>query len=81
MLLATDGTGRAVWFVAVERSNLEALQKVWEWAKENLTTEETKYMLLATGKRERTVWHYTSMRDKEDFLQKIWEFVKEVLTT
>ena len=55
---------------------------MWEWGKENLTTEETKYkLLLATGNRERTVWHYASMRDKEDFLQKIWEFVKEVLTT
>ena len=58
MLLATDGTGRAVWHVAVDRSNLEALLKVWEWAKGTLTKEEINYkLLLDTDDKRRTVWY------------------------
>jgi len=47
-----------VWHVAAELGNLELLQNIWEWAKENIKTEDlNNKLLLATDNMERTVCH------------------------
>ena len=51
MLLGTENYGTNAWHIAAERGNSEILQKVREWAKENLTTEEiNNKLLLVTDK-------------------------------
>jgi ankyrin repeat protein len=61
-LLAKDDRKMTAWHVAAERGNWQALEKMWEWAKEKLTTEElnTK-LLLAKDNRERTAFHAAAM--------------------
>jgi hypothetical protein len=52
---------------------LDVLQKMWELAKEKLTTEEIKIeMLLRTDDDGRTAWHFAAYRGKLDIMQKIW---------
>ena len=44
--------------MAVKSGGLELLQKVWEWANENLTSEEiNNNLLLITDDEGRTVFH------------------------
>ena len=82
MLLGTDCEGRTVCHVAAEEGKPEILHKVWEWAKEKLTTEEiNNNLLLATDCYGRTVWHAAAEEDKPQILQKVWELAKEKLTT
>ena len=67
--------------MAAERGISEILQKVWEWAKENLTKEEINdKLLLGTDKYGRTAWHYAAMRGDSEILKKRWEWAKENLT-
>ena len=48
---------------AAGRGNSENLQKLWEWAKENPTTEEIKdKLLLGTDKYETSAWHTEAER-------------------
>jgi hypothetical protein len=42
ILLRTDGEGRNAWHIAACKSKLYVIQKIWELAKERLTTEEIK---------------------------------------
>jgi hypothetical protein len=54
LLLATDNMGKTAWHVAAENGQLDLLHIIWEWAKENLTTDEmNNKLLLATENRER----------------------------
>jgi len=65
LLLATDNRGRIVWDVAAEQGTLEILQKVREWAKAKLTTEEINNKLLfATDGQGSTFWHLAAKRGK-----------------
>ena len=49
---------RTVWYRAAEQGNSEILQKVWDWAKEKLTTQEiNNKMFLGTDKEGRSAWH------------------------
>jgi hypothetical protein len=58
MLLRTDREGKTTWQLAAYSGNLDIMQKIWEWAKEKLTTEEIKKdMLLRTDDDGRTAWH------------------------
>ena len=58
------------------------MQKIWEWAKERLTTEEIKSeMLLRTDSEGRNAWLIAAHRGKLDVMQYIWELAKESLTT
>jgi len=71
-----------VWQVAALLGNLEILQKLWEWAKEKLTTEEiNNTLLLGTDNEGRTAWHLAAMWSNVENLQKVWEWAKERLTT
>jgi hypothetical protein len=69
--------------LAARRGEVDALRKIWDLAKENLTTEEITYkLLLATNSEENTAWHLaTEQRGNQDVLHKIWDFAKETLTT
>jgi hypothetical protein len=57
--------------------NLEILQKVWDWAKEKLTTGELNKFLLATDKEGKTGCHFATMREKLETLQKEWEWAEK----
>ena len=57
------------------------LQKLWEWAKENLTPEEIKnILLLGTEKYRSTAWHIGAEEGNSEILQKLCEWAKENLT-
>jgi endo-1,4-beta-D-glucanase Y len=61
--------------------HLDVLQKIWEWAKRNLTKEETKNkLLLAADKRGNTVWHVAAERGNLAVIEKLWEWAEENLT-
>jgi len=66
--------------MAAERGISEILQKVWEWAKENLTEEINNKFLLGTDKDGRTAWHIAAERGNSEILQNVWEWAKENLT-
>jgi len=67
--------------MAAEWGKPEILQKLWEWAKEELTTEEINKLLLATDKKGSTVWHVAAKKGTPEILQKVREWAKEKLTT
>jgi endo-1,4-beta-D-glucanase Y len=65
-----------------QRDKLDLFQEIWEWAIENLTTEDVKYnLLLDTDKFGRTAWHVAGEHGKLDVLMKIREWAKDNLTT
>jgi len=64
-LLVTDNDGRPAWHFAAAGENSELLQKLWECAKEKLTT----------------AWHIAAAGENSELLQKLWECAKEKLTT
>jgi hypothetical protein len=53
------------------------MQKLWDLAKEKLTTEEIKNeMLLRTDNEGRTAWHLAAYRGQKDVKQKLWDWAK-----
>jgi endo-1,4-beta-D-glucanase Y len=42
LLLATDDNGNTAWQMAADSGEVDVLQNIWNWAKENLKTEEMK---------------------------------------
>jgi len=42
LLLRTGIKGRKAWHITAYGGELVVMQKIWEWAKERLTTEEIK---------------------------------------
>ena len=79
MLLGIDKFGTTAWHIAAERGNSEILQKLWEWAKENLTTEEiNNKLLLMTDEEGKTAWHIAAKRGNSEILQKEWEWAKKI---
>ena len=67
--------------MAAEWGNLEALQKLWEWAEEKLTTEEIKNkLLLGTDAEGRTAWYLAAEEGSLQALQKVWDWAEEKLT-
>jgi hypothetical protein len=68
--------------MAENRGRLEILLKVWEWAKEKLTTEEiNNKLLLATDNVGRTFFHTAAEWGQLEVLQLVWEWATEKLTT
>jgi len=60
----------------------EIFEKVWNWAKEKLITEEiNNKLLLATDCEGRSAWHMAEIWGKSEILEKVWELAKEKLTT
>jgi ankyrin repeat protein len=56
------------------------LNKLWEWAKEEVTQEELKNMFSTKDGYGRTAWHMASEKRQIEVLHKLWEWAKEVLT-
>jgi hypothetical protein len=82
LLLAQDNNTQTAWHLAAVCGNIQVLQKLWEWAKEKLTTEDlNNKLLLAKDKRGQTAWHVAAECDNLQLLQKLWEWAKEKLTT
>jgi len=52
LLLVTDVNGRTAWQVAMRDSYVEILQQLWEWAREEITTDEIIYCYLAQAIKE-----------------------------
>jgi ankyrin repeat protein len=68
-------------FMLLNLKCLHLLQKIWKWAKENLTKEEiNNILLLATDNMGRTAWHVATEEGKLCVLQKIWGWAKENTT-
>ena len=58
------------------------LQEAWQWAKENMTTDEIRNkLLLATDSDGENVWHVAAKMGELDLLQEMWEWAKENMTT
>jgi len=69
------------WQLAAELGKTEPLEKIWEWAKAELSTEElNNKLLLAKVDIKQTVWDYISLWDKVQLLGRIWKWVQEKIT-
>jgi hypothetical protein len=81
LLLAQDDNTPTAWHLAAVCGNIQVLQKLWEWAKEKLTTEDlNNKLLLAKDKRGQTAWHVAAECGNLELLQRLCEWAKEVLT-
>jgi hypothetical protein len=81
-LLAKDHIGQTAFHVVAVRGNTEVLKEIWEWAKDDLMTEElNEKLLLAKEKCGVTAWQSAAIRGKIHLLMQLWEFVKEELST
>jgi hypothetical protein len=61
LLLRTDNGASTVWHVVAYKGYSENLQNIWEWANENLTTEEiTNKLLLGTDNVGSTALHWAA---------------------
>lgn len=59
----------------------EILQKIWECAKEKLTTDElNNKLLLDKDDREYTAWHVAAMIFNRGSLEKTWKWAEKNLT-
>jgi hypothetical protein len=82
LLLAQNIEGKSAYFMATESGNLQVLEKLWEYAKEKLTTEDiNNKILLARYNEGMTVLHKAACGGKLDVLLKIWDWAEEKLNT
>jgi len=82
MLLAIYSIRSTAWHNAIYQNNIHVLEKLWEWAKENLTTENiNNKLLLATDHNGMTVWHLAATRYTPEILQQVWDMAEQNLTT
>jgi len=82
LLLAKDYKSKNAWVIAIEKGNLEVLQKLWKCSNQKLRTEEiNNNLLLARDERKRTVLHMAAEQGRLEILQKVWEWANEKLTT
>ena len=74
ILICEDREGRKACYSAAFEDKLELMQKIWQWAKEVLTTEEiSNEMLLRTAITGRNAWHNAAYEGELNITQKIWE--------
>jgi hypothetical protein len=67
------------WQLAAERGNWQSIEKMWEWAKAELSTDDlNNQLLLATDDREQTVLHYATLCDKQLLIGRMRKWVKEL---
>jgi ankyrin repeat protein len=82
VLLATESNRQPAWYVAAYNGNLDVMQKLWELAKHNLTTEELKNnVLLVTDSNRQTSWHVAAYDGELDVMKELWELAKKILST
>jgi hypothetical protein len=61
--------------------NVRILERIWKWAKEQLTTEELNKLLLTLNYYRATDWHVAARWGKVKVLNKLFEWAKEVQST
>jgi hypothetical protein len=78
LLLGTDNKRNTAWHRAAAQRNSYIIEKLWEWANKNLTTEEIKIkLLLSTENKGNNFWQRATLRRKSETLQKLWEWAKK----
>jgi len=80
LLLAQYKGRQTAWHVAGKWGNVQVLQKLWDWGKEKLKTEELhKKYLLARDNSGKTAWHVAAEEGKLEVLQQLREWAKKGL--
>ena len=78
LLLVKDEMEETAWHVAAKRGNIKVLQKLWDWAEEELNPEElSNKLLLATDLRGKTAWLYAAEVGNTELLDKLWQWAEE----
>jgi hypothetical protein len=82
LLLATDTKGNTAWRREAEGGKLHVLQKMWDFVKDYLTTDEVKIkMFLVTGSNGNTAGQMATFWGSLELFQKTLCRAKENLTT
>jgi len=72
-LLLAKLFGYTAWHFAAEMGNTQVVEKLWEWCKEILTTEElSSKFLLAKDELEQTVWHKAAINNELLLAKDLW---------
>jgi len=92
LLLKQDDKRQTAWYKAAVMGNMQVLDRLWEWAKKVLTTQELKNeLLLATVKFgntdffsdtyiKHTALQRAAQEGKTEVFLKLWDWTKEELT-
>jgi hypothetical protein len=81
-LLAKDDERKTAWFIAKKRGNVQLLEKLWFWAKEELTKEDIKNeFLLGTDSDGNAACHLAGKEHNLEILRKVWEWNEGKPTT
>ena len=80
MILFTDKRGMTAFQLAARWGTSETLQKIWQCAKEILTTEELNKLLLGTDNEGMTARNLATNSSNSETLQDVWQCAKEILT-
>jgi hypothetical protein len=66
-----------VQYTAAQNGNAEIVQKIWDCAKQNLTTEELKNrILLATKHLGQSPLHYATRSGNKHLIEKVWQLTE-----
>ena len=79
-LLATHNMGRTVLHATAKWGNVEILQKLQEWARVKLTTEEVNKLFLSTDREIITAWHVAAKDGQLKLLDEIWDLEEEIIS-
>lgn len=77
-MLAKNRKQQTAFHLAAEDGKTDALEKVWEWAKDNLTQEELhNKLLLAKDLQGQTSLHMAAEEGHTEVIVKVCEWAKE----
>jgi endo-1,4-beta-D-glucanase Y len=80
-LLVQYQDGFTAWGLAALGDKADAWEKLWDFVKEELTTEEIdNELLLAKNRKQQTALHLVAEDGNTDALGKLWEWAKDNLT-
>jgi len=80
LFLANDKFEKTAWYMTSEKTQIEKLHKLWDWAKEVITQEVLTNIFLSKDDFKRTAWHLATVKRQKEVLHKLWEWTKMVLT-
>jgi len=76
--LAKDDRKMTAWHMAADCDNIEFLQTIWEWAKQELTVEELrKSLLLAKDDREQPAFEVAAEKGNTKVLEILHQWAVE----
>lgn len=79
LLLAADKYGLTALYGAAQNCKINALDKVWTWAKEKLESQELKSLLIQRHENIRTIWCGVVHSGRLEVLDKVWQWAKKEL--